>query len=204
MIRSPGAPSRARDPGAQDQPHPGGGDEDLVRRAPGHHLGVAGGDLDAALRRGLLHGRGNGLEDVDLQTLFQDKGGGQGQGPGRGGEQVVHRARHRQATDVAAGKKERVHHEGIGGEGQPVGAEGQGGAIVTGEVRGAVAGQKDLFDEGGHLFAAGSVTEKDLFHVLKYPYNRQREVLHYILVSVTSLISWTRHKITWGASPKKC
>ena len=58
---------RARNPGAQDQPHSGGGDEDLVRRAPGHHLGVAGGDLDAALRRGLLHGRGDGLEDIDLQ-----------------------------------------------------------------------------------------------------------------------------------------
>ena len=72
------------------------------------------------------------FEDVDLQTLFQDEGGGQGQGPGRGGEQVVHRARHRQAADVAAGKEERVHHEGIGGEGQPVGAEEQGGAVVTG------------------------------------------------------------------------
>ena len=155
---------RARNPGAQNQTHAGSGNEDLVRRAPGHHLGVAGGDLDAALRRGLVHGRGNGLQDIDLQTLFQDEGGGQGQGPGRSGEQVVHRARHRQAADVAAGKEERVHHEGIGGEGQPVGAEDQGGAVVTGEVRGAVAGQKDLFDERGHLFAAGPVTQKNMFH----------------------------------------
>ena len=71
------------------------------------------------------------LKGVDFQALFQDEGGGQDQGPGRGGEQIVHRARHRQPADVAAGKEEGVHHEGIGGEGQPVGTQKDGGAVVA-------------------------------------------------------------------------
>ena len=98
---------------------------------------------------------------VDFQALLQDEGGGQHQGPGRGGEQVVHRARHRQPADVAAGEKQGVHHEGVGGEGEPVGAQQHGGAVVAHPVGVAVPGQKDLVDEGRHLPAAGAVAQKN-------------------------------------------
>ncbi len=157
----PGARRRARHPGAQDQPHPGGGDKDLVGGALGHHLGVPGDDGDPGFGGGGLHGLGDGLQDGDFQALLQDEGGRQHQGPGRGGEEVVHRARHRQPADVAAGEKQRVHHEGVGGEGEPVGPQQHGGAVVAHPVRVAVPGQKDLVDEGRHLPAAGAVAQKN-------------------------------------------
>ena len=136
----PGAGRGARHPGAQDQPHPGGGDEDLVGGALGHHLGVPGDDGHPGFGRGLTHGLGNGVQHGDFQALLQDEGGGQHQGPGRGGEQIVHRARHRQPADVAAGEKQGVHHEGVGGEGQPVGPQEDGGAVVAHPVGVAVPG----------------------------------------------------------------
>src|SRR5208337_2707880 len=60
-------------------------------------------------------------------------------------------------------KKQGVHHEGIGGEGQAVGTEEQSGAVVPRIIFGAVAGKKDLLDEHGHLPASGAVAEKDPF-----------------------------------------
>jgi len=45
-----------------------------------------------------------------------------------------------EAADVAAGEEQRVHHKGIGGEGQAVGVEEQGGAVIAAEILAAVTG----------------------------------------------------------------
>ena len=95
---------------------------------------------------------------MDGKAFFDDKRGGQGQGPGPGGEQIVHRTRHRQPADVAAGEKQGVHHEGIGGEGNLRSIELQDGAVVGLKTLGAIRRQEDPADQLPHLPPPGAVT----------------------------------------------
>ena len=107
----------------------GRGDEQAVGGATLHDLGVTGDDLDRRLGGGGRHAGADLVQAGDLETLLDDEGGGQTQGPGRRRGQVVDRAGHRQAADVAAGEGERLHDVGVGGEGDPSGSR-EGGGIV--------------------------------------------------------------------------
>ena len=63
--------------------------------------------IDATTSRQFLH----------RQALLHDERGGKTERPGAAHRQVVHRSVDGQFADVAAGKKQRRHHERIGGEG---------------------------------------------------------------------------------------
>ena len=93
-------------------------DEDAVAFAAIDDLGVPGDDpharlaagraIDSTTRRSVSIGRPSSRMKPALARAA-----------GAAHRQVVHRAVNRQLADVAAGKEQRPHHEGVGGEGQP-------------------------------------------------------------------------------------
>ena len=77
--------------------------------------------------------------------------------------QVVDRAVNRQRSDVAAGKEQRLHHEGIRGEGQARAADFDDGLIVQRPSAGfAKAGRKDIPQQLGAELPAAAVAQQDL------------------------------------------
>ena len=85
-----------------------------------HHLGVAGHDLHAGLARRRGHRSRDAAQQVDRQAFLDDRGAGQIERDRAADRQVVDRAAHGQLADVAAGKHQRIDHERVGGERQPV------------------------------------------------------------------------------------
>ena len=53
------------------------------------------------------------------EALFENESGAEKQWPRAAHRQIVHRAVNRQRPDIAAGKEQRLDHEGVGGEGHP-------------------------------------------------------------------------------------
>ena len=106
------------------QPEAGGDDVEVIAFAALDHLGVAGDDRHPCAPGGCRHGLDLAAQHGSLQPLFDDQGGGEGERGGAGDGQIVDRTVDRQFADGAAGKDERVHHEGIGSEGQATVAAG--------------------------------------------------------------------------------
>ena len=86
----------------------GGGDEDLVALAAVDDLGVAGDELHAGAGCGGAHGFDDAAQIVDGQAFFEDEGGGEIQRLRAAHGEVVDRAVHGEAADVAAGKEDRA------------------------------------------------------------------------------------------------
>ena len=73
--------------------------------------------------------------------------------------QVVHGAVHREVADGTAGEAQRLHDEGVGGEGQPLAARQRqrGGVGERHPLAGCERLEEDGVDEGGGSLAAGPV-----------------------------------------------
>ena len=97
----------------------------------------------------------------DREALLEDEGGGQRQRPRRRRRQVVHRAAHRQAADVAAGKAQRPHHVAVGGEGDAAGRREHGRVVESREHRVAEGRDEDVADQLAVEPAAAAVAEQD-------------------------------------------
>ncbi len=96
-----------------DDAGPGGGDEQAVGRALGHHLGVAGDDLHAGRRGRRGHVGDDLLQFGDSETLFEHE---RCRDPGRHGaghRQVVAGAVDGEFADGPAGKSAGLHHKRI-------------------------------------------------------------------------------------------
>ena len=75
-----------------------------------------------------------------------------------------------QIADAAPGKEERLHHVGVGREGQPAAVQGDGGRVVqfavpaaTGGAGTVEGGQEEVLDELGREPAAATVAHEDAF-----------------------------------------
>ena len=151
--------------------HPGGGDEDLVRLAPGHDLGVAGDHRHPALARGRGNGIGEPFQVGQGKAFLQDQGQAQGEGGCALHGQVVDGPEHRELADIAAGKEDRVDHVAVGGEGEAAGRHGQHRAVLeAGEDRVVQAGQKDRLDQVPAGDPAAAVVQKNAFCAHRPPY----------------------------------
>ena len=98
-------------------PHPGGIDIEAVPCAAPHHFRIPGHNHDTGFLRRLPHIRQHSAQISRREAFFQDEG--QRQIPRRraGHGQIVHRAADGQPPDAPSGKKEGLHHEGVGGKG---------------------------------------------------------------------------------------
>jgi hypothetical protein len=145
-----------------DHAHAGGVDVAPVGLAPLHHLGVPGDHLHPRdLGRG-LH-RGHDLDQVgDREALLQDEPGGQVERGRAGHRQVVDGPVDREVADVAAGKDQRRHHVGVGGQSDPAAVHVELGGVFQGlEQRVAERVQEDRLDQGPGGLAAGPVGHGD-------------------------------------------
>ncbi len=141
----------------------GGVDEHPVAFAALHHLGVAGDDAHPRCPRCARHGLHNALEVGQWKPGFQDEAGGEMQRPGAGHRQIVHRAMHRQRTDVAAGKEQRRNHVAVGGQGDAAGRQVQAGLIVALVEPGIAERRREQFlDQLRHGPPAAAVAQLDL------------------------------------------
>ncbi len=83
-----------------------------------HHLGVASDDLHARRGRGRSHGLRQSRQVGQRKSFFQDEAGAEELGIGAGDGEIVDRAIHGQRADRSTGKKQRLHHKGIGAHGE--------------------------------------------------------------------------------------
>src|SRR3569833_489766 len=81
-----------------------------------HDLGVARGDIDIAFERGAAHGLHDTLELRDFHALIQNDIETEIAWRRAAHGEIVHRAVHRERTDIAARKFEWLHGVAVGGE----------------------------------------------------------------------------------------
>ena len=92
------------------------------------------------------------------------------QGPGPADGEIVDRAADREPADVAAGKEQRVDHEAVGGDRQPVavthqlGEAGAGLILEGAEHRVVERAGEDVGDQIAHRLAATAMGERDRRH----------------------------------------
>src|ERR671917_2551320 len=107
------------------RPHSGGDDVEPVTLPALDYLGISGSDDDP----GLLRGGGHRLyfvgQHFGLQPLLDNQGGGETYRGGPGDGQVVDRPVDRELSYGPAGEDQRMHHEGICGQGELGVSEGQ-------------------------------------------------------------------------------
>jgi len=147
----------------------GGIDENLVRRAARHYLGVAGDDLDPGVAGGLRHRVHDTQQRFSRQSLFQNESTGEVTRQRPAHRQIVDRTAHRQFADVAAGKLDRVNHVAVGGKRQPVALLAQRRQRQTRLIfalrqqRVVKRLQKQPFDQLLHRLPAAAVRQGNLF-----------------------------------------
>jgi hypothetical protein len=130
-----------------DDADPSRGQKQLVAGALGHDLGVAGDDGDSSLARRRRHRRGDLTQEVDRHAFLDDRGAGQIKRLGAADRKIVDGAGDRDPPDVAAGKDQRIDHEGIGSERKPVAAAREVGQI---EARLVLQRRQQRIVEGAH------------------------------------------------------
>jgi hypothetical protein len=136
----------------------GGGDEDAVALALLHHLGVAGDDRHAGLARRLRHRVDDALEVGEREAFFQDEAGREVQRLGARHGDVVDRAVHRQAADVAAGEEQRRDDVRVGRHHHAPALHGEAGVVVGGAQPVVVeGGEEQLLDQLRHRPPAAAV-----------------------------------------------
>ncbi len=140
----------------------GGVDEQAVALAALDNLGVAGDDGDAGRGRCFGHRRCDQAQGLGGKAFFKNEPGAQKQRPRAAHREIVHGAMHGERSDVAAGEKQRLDHERIGGEGDASAADFDDGLIVhavehgIGEQR-----QEDVAQKFRAQPAARAVAEHD-------------------------------------------
>jgi len=155
-------PARADIHAVHDPSDARGVDEDLVRGALGDDLGVPGDDGDPGGVGGVPHGLQNPFQIRQRESLFDDQADAQVERHGAAHGQIVDGAVDGQVPDVSAGKENGVHHEGVGGKGQPRSIDGEDGPVVQPGENGVVEqGRHGLGDEPVGEFAAAAVVEGD-------------------------------------------
>ena len=116
--------------GAFDHAEAAGGDEQPVRLAALHHLGVAGDDGHATGGGRPGHGGDDAAQAGQVEALLQDQGDADAGGTGAGHGQVVGGAGDGQLADVAPGKFQGMDDIAVGGEDQGAGGKPQAGGVV--------------------------------------------------------------------------
>ena len=76
--------------------------------------------VDAGCPRRLRHRAGDLAQELDGHALLDDHRAGEIERPRAADGKIVDRAADGELADIAAGKHQRIDHEGIGGEGEPV------------------------------------------------------------------------------------
>ncbi len=114
-----------------DQSDAGGVDVEPVALAPVDHLGVAGHQHHAGRRGRGLHRLHDALQHLHRQALFDDEAGAEELRTRAAHREVVDGAVHGQRADVAAGKEQRPHDVGVGGERHLRGPHPQPRAVVA-------------------------------------------------------------------------
>ena len=75
---------------------------------------------------------------------------------------IVHRAMNRERADVAAGKKQRLYHEGIRGDGQTLAVHIHDGLVVQTRQHGILErGQENVANQLGAQLAAAAVAQQN-------------------------------------------
>ena len=154
-----------------DDANSGRREEQLVASASVDDLGVAGDDLDARLGRSSRHRAGDLPHEVDGHAFFHDRRTGKIERPRPADRQIVDRAAHGELADVAAGEDQRVDHEGISGESEPVAvpreiAEIETRLILERRQRCIVEGPDEhIVDQILHRLAAAAMGECHRRHV---------------------------------------
>ena len=92
----------------------GGGDVHQVRFAVFNHFGIAAGNRDAGLPRGLGHGADFRFQNRRRQPGLKDVSDDQSLSPGAGNGKVVDGAVDRQFADGTSGKAQRLDYETVG------------------------------------------------------------------------------------------
>ncbi len=145
-----------------DHADPGSIDVDRVPLPTIDHLGVSGDDLNLCMA-----GRfGERIEDAgqtfEWESLLQDERAREADGAGTAHSQIIDRAVNRELANISTGKLDRVHHEGVGREGQTLVAQSENGAIVTLGERLILKPWPDNFlKELSARSGAGPVRERD-------------------------------------------
>ncbi len=138
-------------------------DEQLVRAAAWHHLGVARDDAHSRRHRCSLHGGHHPAQLGDGQPLLEDHAAGEVERARAAHGQVVDGAGHGELADVAAGEEQRGDNVGVGGHRQPVAVRGKFGKVDArlvfegGEHRVVEGAHEQVVDQVAHGLAAAAV-----------------------------------------------
>ena len=105
-------------------------------------------------------------QELDGDALLDNHRAGEIERPRAADGEIVDRAAHGKLADIAAGKHQRIDHEGIGGEGEPVAMGGNLGEIESRLIlergeRGVVeGGDEHVVDQILHGLAAAAMGER--------------------------------------------
>src|ERR1035438_3297453 len=161
-VARPGLVRGQADAGPHD-PDPGGIDEQPIAAALVHHLGIARHDRNARALRRRTHGLRDGTQRLHRQAFLQDERRAQTHRICAAYREIVDGAVYSQRPNIAAGKKERLHHVGIGGEGQPRAGGFHDGLIVHAAKRGIrECREEDIAQQLRAELPAAAVAEQDL------------------------------------------
>ena len=137
-------------------------DEQPVALAFFDDLGIAGHNLHARFRCRLAQRIHHAPEFVHREAFFDDERGAQKQRRCAAHRQIVHRAVNRERADVAAGKEQWLHYEGIGGDGQTLAVHIHDCLVIqTRQHRILKRRQEDVANQLGAQLAAAAVPQQD-------------------------------------------
>ena len=129
-----------------------------------HDLGVAGDDNHRRQGGSDANGFHNPAEGIERKPFFEDERKAQKKRFGAAHRQVIHRSVHRQRSDVAAGKEQRLHDERVCCKRDSRSAELHDGLVIQPFEDGILQGrQEDISQEVPAHPAAASVTQQNRF-----------------------------------------
>jgi hypothetical protein len=144
--------------GRAHAPDAGGGDEQAVGATALDHLGVAGDDSDTGRLGCARHRPRDAAEIIQWETLLDHEACAEPHRLGPCHGEVVDGSVDGQLADVAAREEERLDHERIGGEREPVG-DGRIAELV--EHRVGELFHEEALDEPSRRLATRAVGERD-------------------------------------------
>src|ERR1039458_6145595 len=137
-------------------------DEQPVALAFLDDLGIASYNLHARFRRRSAQRIHHASKFVHREALFDDEGGAQKQRRGAAHRQIVHRAVNGEGADVAAGKEQWLHYEGIGGDGKTLAVHIHDCLVIqTRQHRILERRQEDVANQLGAQLAAAAVPQQN-------------------------------------------
>src|SRR3569833_1941794 len=151
---------------APAQTDAGGREIHAARLAAPHDLGVARGDIDIAFERGEAHGLHDTLELRDFHALFQNDIETEIAWRRAAHGEIVHRAVHRERTDIAARNFEWLHGVAVGVDDDFFFARMQSdadGVVAACEQPVAEVAREFVLDQAAHARPAVAVGEGDAF-----------------------------------------